>query len=1081
MSNSTPLFVRSDGSGAVTFTVSRVEGVEEMNRPFHFELTLAAATAVDSAEVINKAFTLTLKQGALSTQDVSGIVSDLRVVSDNSANGSIFYRATLVPKHWLLGLNHRSRVFQNVRVDGLIYALLCDITSLSSDEYDYTNGLTQEETINEGTDEEETVCRYAWREFTAQYQESDLDFLHRILEAEGIYYFFKGNVLFFADERANEGTTAANITYYPVNNIPSSETYISSFELSHRIVPNQVHVRDFDYGAFESAAEKTKNTDPAASADAGPSAADRFGTYSEHGRYAKNKKGFVKSAGSDSDAEEAATPPNPDRDYQVERTAQVRAQEVECRRKVLTGASTEPKFRPGYPICLLDSAGGPLNGREYLITRVTHTYDGTDYTNTFEAIPGDVQYRPPRRTPVPRVSGIMTARVKGVAPNKPDAAGDADVNEPFIDAEGRYRVKFPYEDDPDGVEVGADDDPGSDASPPIRLAQPYAGEDYGMHFPSMVGTEMVFACIDGDPDRPIGLGMVPTPRYHTPVPNASLDLKTQNPWADAITGSNEGYNVSGDFFFDPKKNVIRSKLGHQIVMDDNNGGSNVGITIQTGKKDNSVGKNVYWFSRIDMGGYRVKSGVEQVIDGITEVVGYLTTLISRELTQFSSLAFSIGASAAEAGDYLADTYGNTTPVGVAVRSDQAVSLNGAKGINIVSPNLFGQFSGGFVGDDATQKQNQHYVELIAKTLNSVFFQDLISDSIDEYKEYHERVEDNVKHPKKAAFFKWKKNVKKQRLNAAVYTLLQRSGVNISSAGELKMSSLQSTSVIAGMGGMVLKSLGNMEQKAGKGIDIESEQGISISTKGRKFTGKSSIERGLEVVGEVFPPLVTMIKGAMGATDDDPEVKHYPLSIRNESGDVTVRTGDDDGEGAGDVFLSADGTGNMKAFAHDGQVYLWSQKKGTEGGIVLEVGKREDADENKRLKPDVFDSRIQQKDKDVDVFARETLRLQTTDWSSSQSYIKIDKDNQIELKCGQSSLILKKDGTITLKGQKINLEATQDLAVKGMNVKVDANQDVAVKAGMAVSTEGVFNDVKGTMVSLEGDMNTVKGSLVKIGS
>src|SRR5690606_6420113 len=119
----------------------------------------------------------------------------------------------------------------------------------------------------------------------------------------------------------------------------------------------------------------------------------------------------------------------------------VRSEEIEARRQTVEAMSTASRIQAGHVFELAGHWRSSFDG-DYLVTDVRHSYDGTTYYNTFTCLPATVQYRPPRRTPVPRVPGILTARVKGTNPDE----------EAFLDEEGRYRVQFPF--DPNAAAAG---------------------------------------------------------------------------------------------------------------------------------------------------------------------------------------------------------------------------------------------------------------------------------------------------------------------------------------------------------------------------------------------------------------------------------------------------------------------------------------------------------------------------------------------------------------------------------------------------------------------------------------------------
>jgi len=124
------------------------------------------------------------------------------------------------------------------------------------------------------------------------------------------------------------------------------------------------------------------------------------------------------------------------------------------------------------------------------------------YSNGFTSIPSDLQFRPERKTPKSRFYGTMNATI--------DAAGAGEYAE--LDDLGRYKVKLPFD---------QSDMDGGKASRWVRMSQPYAGADHGMHFPLHKGTEVLLTFVDGDPDRPVIAGAVPNAETISPVTAAN--------------------------------------------------------------------------------------------------------------------------------------------------------------------------------------------------------------------------------------------------------------------------------------------------------------------------------------------------------------------------------------------------------------------------------------------------------------------------------------------------------------------------------------------------------------------------------
>jgi Rhs element Vgr protein len=1070
----------ADGTGTA-FTVSELEGEELISQPFEYRLTLRHADAnLDFSKVVNQAAVLTMSQEAKGTPPVptavkiAGVVASFRITRQFD-DGDVECEATLVPKLWRLRMFHGSRVFQGLSVLEIVDRVFAQPIGGAA-------ALTKTDDYEFRLDDE---TRYPKREFVMQYRETALDFVQRLLEHEGIYYYFDDGKLILSDHRSQEPDVEGKRAVHfgeATGSLTPADDQIYRFIFAEQVVPGDVVLRDYDFEAF-----KDYKVFPDPSASTAPSSSGsyaRVGTYYEHGRFAVDDRGWTGTKAEDPQGQPADSNASPTpsqeaegrRQAQMERIAAVRAEELEAQREVGEGQSTASRLQAGHVFALenhfrFDDA--------YLVTGVRHRFrppptgatPDAMYWNEFTCINAMTQFRPPRRTPVPRVPGVITAKVDGVNANDGSAK---------VDAEGRYRVTFPFDPDPENGQ-GV-----SEPSRPLRLAQPYAGKDYGIHFPNRADAEMVIACLDGDPDRPLGLSVVPTPWTHAPTPNKQHDLGSQNP----TTGSAD----TGDdkTTFESVKNVIRTQRGHQLIMDDGDASANVGITLQAGKSENerSTGSIVdtYWGSKIELGGYRHLSALERVLGIASAAVGYFRNVFSRDFPGMAGDALGAIASQVTTDDHIDDAYGSTTPVGVNIYTNKNVNVTGKDGVNITSPNLFGMFSTSLMpGDDAGK--HQYWAEAISKFMINTIWQDFMNDTADDLLDIEAKAKkykaNKFKNPKAIAALTWEKNVKKKRISSLFFTLLQRSGVNISSMGELKMASLQSTSVSAGQGGLNLKSSGGITQEAELDVNIEAHQGIKISSKGVPYKGSGVIELLDRLADKVLPmkALVGMIQTKFSNLTLDPNAR-FKIELENEEGDIFLHTGTGDDKG-GDIMAHVQGNGQLKAFVNDGQLHAWSGKSGVQGGILMEVGSRDGLGESEALKPlnqSKVGSRITQTDKLVDVFGKEQVQLRTVDFAQGDAVIKLVKGDQIELKCGQSSLILKKDGTITLKGKAINLEGSKDVKMEGgnitskasMNNKIDGS-NVKLKATLDATVEG------GVTMNAKGKMTTIKGSLLKAGS
>ena len=457
----------SSALAADAFTVVRFRGEEGLSRCYRFEIELASADpAVDVDAVISSPAVLSIirEKGDI---PFHGIVAEFEQL--RQAGVYTFYRAVLVPKLWWLSMTHHNQVFLGQTVPQMVEACLKDggLTSL-----DFELRLQK-------------ACP-PW-DFACQYRESHLNFVSRWLERQGIYYYFEqgssGEKAVITDTRIAHGPmpqgTAVRYRALAALEHFHREEVVWEARSRQQLVPQYITLRDYNY--------ETPSLELAG-----------FMLVSAKGR------GEVYLYG-----EHFLTP------EEAQALAQVRAEEFLCREKQLTGESGVPYLRPGYTFQLEDHYRESLN-QPYLTVSLAH--EGSQaayllaglgvplapgeeepyYRNRFTAIPASAQFRPERKAEKPRFYGSLPAKV--------DAAGSGQYAE--LDDLGRYKVILPF--DMSGRKDGK-------ASAWLRMMQPYAGSDHGMHLPLHKGTEVLLTFIDGDPDRPVIAGAVPNPATPSPV------------------------------------------------------------------------------------------------------------------------------------------------------------------------------------------------------------------------------------------------------------------------------------------------------------------------------------------------------------------------------------------------------------------------------------------------------------------------------------------------------------------------------------------------------------------------------------
>lgn len=464
--------LRIENLNVFTYVV-RFEGTESISEPFQFDVLISTEDHdIRLADVVGKNATLTLQPGAGASRHVNGIVSRFRHVEDGK-NVSL-YLVTVVPKLWRLRYRQTSRIFQEMTVPDILVQVL-ESAGLSDQEYRLA-----------------LSGSYSPREYCVQYRESDITFLSRLTEEEGIFYFFEhtddSHVLVIADSKDATVPMASPDTLpfrAPLGAMARSEC-VSRFSCTEEVRPGKVTLNDFNFKKPSLSLLESNSTSL------------------------------------DSDLEVYEFPGEYDLPGDGKTLAKVRLEEWQARRIVADGDSGCFRLTPGYLFRLSECARDEENS-EYLVTRVQHrgsqpqmgeaaTGDKFGYLNTFHCIPSNVPYRPERRTPKPTIRGVQTAIVTG-----PDG------EEVHTDEHGRVKVHFHWD------RFGAMDDKSSCW---IRVSQIWAGAGWGAMWIPRIGHEVVVDFIEGDPDRPLIVGRVyhgaNVPPYPLPAEKTKSTIKSNS-------------------------------------------------------------------------------------------------------------------------------------------------------------------------------------------------------------------------------------------------------------------------------------------------------------------------------------------------------------------------------------------------------------------------------------------------------------------------------------------------------------------------------------------------------------------------
>ena len=504
-----------------SFSVLDFSGTDQISHLYEYKVSLISSNAnISAADVLNKPATLFMFRDG-EYYPYSGIVSQFNYIDTNTDHSS--YSVVLVPHLWQLNLNTQSRVFQKMSINDIVKKVLDDGNLADY----YTFDL-------QGT--------YPEREYVVQYKESDFNFVCRLLEEAGIWFFFKefpilqeeieavGKERLVISDKPDSFVVisgASEICYRStsgMNQHDSSEEkeHCNKLSVSKNVATQSVLVKSYNYRTPEVALTGQKQV--------------------EGGSFGKN----YLFGGNFKDTDTA------------QKSATLYAKQAAMGVVAIAGSADCRGFRAGMRFSLIDHTREECNDT-YLILSVEHggghaSIGGGDrqvtYENTFSLLPSATIsfFAPARQHKATQMHGIITAPIEA---NGSEYAS--------LDENGRYKVRLPFD---------ISDNQNYDASKYVRLAQPYSGANYGMHFPSHEGSEMILACIDGDLDKPLGIGTVPNANTTSPVVSAN---KEQNIIRTA--GKNE---IILDDTKDKQKIRITTAAKNTIAFDDEN--KNIGIT-----------------------------------------------------------------------------------------------------------------------------------------------------------------------------------------------------------------------------------------------------------------------------------------------------------------------------------------------------------------------------------------------------------------------------------------------------------------------------------------------------------------------
>jgi type VI secretion system secreted protein VgrG len=469
--------------------IKRFSGREGLSELYSFVIDLdEVEEQVDAAKVMGTEAVLTIRQDDGRGRFVSGIVESVHQL-DRREDGSVRYRVRLVPLLWLLTLRTDCRIFHEKDVTAIITKVF---ESAKLTDFEFVLGR-----------------KYSDREYCVQYCEADYDFVSRLMEEEGLYFYFrheKDKQILVITDSSDLHSLCPDLP--PIRYWQASDSEESSRDTlydwnRHR----SLHSSGFALKSYSFESPSDSLNVQAATVSDNPLPAYHE-VFDYPGKYKASSDG--------------------------EQLAQVRMESLEAASAQVTARSGSVEMCSGYLFELSHHFEASSDG-QYLITSVEHEMDEGErsqekepsvYRNRLTCVPAGVAYRAPLVTPKPRILGTQTAFVVG-----PDG------EEIYTNKDGRIKLRFHW--DRWGRtkhENGAD----WDTSCFVRVAQSAAGKAWGGMFLPRIGQEVVVDFIDGDPEAPLVIGSVynglAQPPYKLPDKQTFSTIKTNS------SKGGEGFN-----------------------------------------------------------------------------------------------------------------------------------------------------------------------------------------------------------------------------------------------------------------------------------------------------------------------------------------------------------------------------------------------------------------------------------------------------------------------------------------------------------------------------------------------------------
>ncbi len=524
-----------------TLNITSLHGKESLGRLFKYDLELFSNDeTIEITDILGQVVTVHYEVEDGEMRHFNGIVSAFSQ-TEQLHDGGGTYHATLRPWTWFLTRTADCRIFQEMTVPDIIMQV-CEDQGFS----DIRQELSE--------DHEPWV-------YCVQYRETDFNFISRLMEEEGIYYYFAHedgvHTLVLSDSySAHQPIRDDAVMFHRTSRRSIGGSCISSWLPRQEVQPGAYVLNDYDF------------TKPRANLRTTPATVPKDYTGSEHEIY-------------DYPGDYGDRFPDGSGGYE-----QLRIQELQVQQDQVDGV-TDLRIMATGGLFTLDGRDNPSQNKEYLVTDASYEITPNagreaEYQCRFSVIDAQVPFRPARTTRKPVVQGPQTAVVVG-------PSGE----EIHTDEYGRVKVQFHWD------REGQDEDRKENSSCWVRVSQIWAGSGWGAQFLPRIGHEVIIEFLEGDPDKPILTGAVYNkdnmPPYDLPDNKTQSGVKSDSSKGggnaneirfEDLAGSEEFYvHASKDLTVKVDNNEARTVYGNrktEIKKDDT-------ITIGGDRKEEITG------------------------------------------------------------------------------------------------------------------------------------------------------------------------------------------------------------------------------------------------------------------------------------------------------------------------------------------------------------------------------------------------------------------------------------------------------------------------------------------------------------